>query len=292
MNIANLQASELVLHPDGSIYHLNLHPENLATTIITVGDPDRVALVSRYFDTIDFKTKKREFVTHTGTVNNKRISVVSTGIGTDNIDIVLNELDALVNIDLNNRQPKKVFTPLQIIRIGTSGAFQATIPVDSYVASEWAVGLDNLLHFYDYQETIAAATLRKALPSIGRNIHPYVISGAESLLKTVGKNMVKGITVTCPGFYGPQNRYLRAKPAFPDFMDDFANWKTAKHRLTNFEMETAGIYGMAHLLGHKALSTNAIIANRANGTFSKNPKQTTIKLIEQVLERISHEMEL
>jgi len=287
----HLSESELILNPDGSIYHLHLRPEHLAPIVITVGDPDRVEAVSRHFDRIDFKISKREFVTHSGALNGQRITVISTGIGTDNIDIVLNELDALVNIDLESREEKEEKTALKIIRIGTTGSLHSNIEVDQMIASAYGLGLDGLMHFYEYQQTPNEYLLyHEFMESCGRDIQfplrPYLVEGDESLFASVGKTMIKGITATCPGFYGPQGRQLRAVPAIDDLFPSLATFSYRDLRVTNFEMETAGIYGMARMLGHQALSCNVVLANRPDGRFSKDPAKAVDRLIKQVLENI------
>ena len=284
--------SELILNPDGSVYHLHLQPEQIANTIITVGDPDRVAKVSQHFDKIDTKVQKREFVTHTGELNGKRMSVISTGIGTDNIDIVLNELDALVNINLKNRIEKNETTSLEIIRIGTTGSMQEDVPVDSYLVSEYAVGLEGLMHFYDYKNNADAFMVyldfvEKMRDKVQFPIRPYLAEGSKELINKWAADMQKGITVTCTGFYGPQGRSLRAVASVDNLLDELANYQFKKLRCTNFEMETAGIYGMANLLGHRAISFNAILANRVTKEYSSKQKDTVEKLIEMVLERVS-----
>lgn len=298
-----LSESELILNPDGSIYHLNLLPEQVAKTIITVGDPDRVESVSRYFDKIECKVQKREFITHTGWIGKKRLTVISTGIGTGNIDIVFNELDALFNIDLKTRKIKKKLTSLDFIRIGTSGCLNKEIPVDSYLVSEFAVGMDNLLTYYQFKRGKEAKSIQGALDAYFIKNHskiqsiPYVFRGNEELLTKIGKDFIPGITLTCPGFYGPQGRQLRAANKEANLLDQFVGFNKDQFKfnkkkkgpiwqITNFEMETAGIYGMANLLGHRAISFNALLANRATGNFSKKPKKVVNKLIKQVLERI------
>lgn len=285
-----IQSSELILNPDGSVYHLNLRPEHLATTVITVGDPDRVDNVTKYFDHIEFQTKKREFHTQTGTYKGKRITVISTGIGTDNIDIVFNELDALVNIDLERREIKKELQSLEIIRIGTSGSIQKQIPVDSFLISDYAVGFDSLLHFYN-SEHVQYPVISEALV-----IHtnwsplkskPYVVKCDTSLYdKFSSDKTAKGFTATNVGFYGPQGRILRLSLQDNDLNDKLASFNYNKMPITNLEMETAGIYGLASLLGHKALSMNAIIANRATGEFSKDPKKLVEALILYTLNKL------
>ncbi len=287
-----IAASELILNKDGSVYHLNLVPSQLAETIITVGDPERVADVSKHFDAIDVKVSKREFVTHTGHLNGKQISVISTGIGTDNIDIVFNELDALVNIDLEKRTVKEELTALDIIRIGTSGCLQEDIPLDSFLASTYGLGLEGLIHYYDYKtnadETILQYDFMDKMSSeIQFPIRPYVAQGSKDLIEKIGQKMMRGITATCSGFYAPQGRSLRLQTRVEDMLSVFANYQYNNHRITNFEMETSGIYGMARLLGHHALSCNALIANRARGEFSTHPKETVDKLIKEVLEKLT-----
>ncbi len=279
--------SELIINNRGAIYHLNLRPEELADTVITVGDPDRVKEVSRHFDHIEYRLQHREFITHTGTIGKKRISVVSTGIGPDNIDIVLNELDALVNIDLKTRYIKDVLTPLKIIRVGTSGSLQGDIPVDGFVASTHGIGLDNLMHFYRAMHNEEEKQLLHAFITNtqlhNHPSHPYIFGGSPSLLKLFTKNVYHGITVTCPGFYGPQGRVLRMGLALPHLNDSLTRFSFGQHRITNFEMETAAIYGMGKILGHHCLSLSAIVANRVNKTFSADSEATVQKLIELTL---------
>ncbi|MCW9037115.1 nucleoside phosphorylase, partial [Altibacter sp.] len=269
--------SELILNPDGSIYHLNLKPEDLATTVIVVGDPERVDLVSDYFDTIELKAFHREIKTHTGTYKGKRISVLSTGIGTDNIDIVFNELDALVNIDFESRTVKETHTALDIIRIGTSGALQPEIAVDSMLVSELAMGFDTLLHFYGntrFLDSEASEAFMKHTQWSVHKSHPYVVhADPELLAKFASENIQKGFTTTNVGFYGPQGRVLRLPLQDPALNDKIAAFEYRGRRITNLEMETAGIYGMSKLLGHRAISLNAILANRPNGEFSSKPKE-------------------
>ncbi|MBZ0326603.1 MAG: nucleoside phosphorylase [Altibacter sp.] len=282
--------SELILDPEGRIYHLRLLPGEIADTIITVGDPDRVAMVSNYFDHIEVKAAHREFITHTGTYKGKRISVISSGIGVDNIDIVLNELDALVNIDFTTRSIKKDLSSLTIIRIGTSGSIQATIPVDSFLMSHSAIGLDNLLHFYA-TEDILNRTLSEAFIKHTQwnkiNATPYVVAADEALLRLFSsEKMHEGLTGTNVGFYGPQGRVLRLALQDETLQDKIASFSYKGIRLTNFEMETAAIYGLAKLLGHRAVSLNAIIANRAQGTFSKDSMATVDGLIQYTLDHL------
>ncbi|MBB4119164.1 uridine phosphorylase [Mesonia hippocampi] len=286
-----IKPSELILNPDGSIYHLNLKPEHLANTIITVGDPDRVKQVTQYFDSIEFSTQKREFHTQTGYYNNQRISVISTGIGTDNIDIVFNELDALVNIDLEKRIPKKQLTSLTIIRVGTSGTIQKNIPTNAFLAAESAVGFDSLLHYYQ-SDAIQNKALNQALSNqlkhLSKKATPYTVDADSTLLAKFSKHpaMHTGITATNVGFYAPQGRVLRAPLQDANFMENLVSFQHNNRRITNLEMETSGIYGMAKLLGHKALSLNAIVANRVTGEFAMNPTKTVNQLIQFTLENL------
>ncbi len=287
MNTKSIPSSELILNEDGSIYHLQLKPENIATTIITVGDPDRVSDITKHFDSIEFTVQNREFKTQTGVYKGKRLTVISTGIGTDNIDIVFNELDALVNIDLKARTIKKNLTQLDFIRIGTSGAIQAEIPIDSFLASEKAIGFDSLLHFYgktDFLDTNFSEAFIKYTNWSAQKSTPYVVSGDKTLLNLfTSEDYLKGTTATNVGFYGPQGRKLRLALQDKDLNEKLQNFRYKNEMITNLEMETSGIYGMARLLGHRAISLNAILANRTNGSFSKNPKETIDKLIENVL---------
>ncbi|PCJ94839.1 MAG: phosphorylase [Flavobacteriaceae bacterium] len=286
-----LGPSELILNPDNSIYHLNLLPEDIANTIITVGDPDRVADVSKYFDTIELRKGKREFITHTGVLNGKRITVISTGIGTDNIDIVLNELDALVNIDFNTRTIKSNKTRLDLIRIGTSGAIQPNIPIDSFLMSEYAMGFDNLLHFYDsghvQYTNIQEAFVKHADWYIHKST-PYVVKFDEDLGEQLNSNRIRfGFTVTNTGFYGPQGRKLRLGTQDTDLNSKLASFTYQNMQITNLEMETSGIYGLAKLHGHRAVSLNCILANRSTGEFSKNPSKAVDELIQYTLQKLT-----
>lgn len=282
--------SELILNKDGSVYHLHLLPDDLADTVITVGDPDRVPRVSRYFDTIEIKKTKREFVTHTGTINGKRITVMSSGISTDNIDIVLNELDAVVNIDLTTRVPKTQLKKLNIIRIGTSGAIQPDIPIDSLLVSKTAFGLDTLMHYYrrniNESEQQLLDAFKTVLPKDGRFV-PYIASADTGLMTKLGHDILQGITFTAPGFYAPQGREIRAHSAHPEFMNAIRQFNLNGQRITNLEMETAGIYGLSAVLGHRAISFNVILANRSTQTFSKHPEKIVDHYIRQLLERIT-----
>ncbi len=281
--------TDLILNADGSVYHLNLLPEDIAPTVITVGDPDRVSEVSKHFDSIELRKGKREFITHTGYLGSKRISVVSTGIGTDNIDIVLNELDALVNIDLASRKVKEQLNSLTIVRIGTSGAIQTHIPIDTILVSEYALGLDALMLYYGYSNTAQEQELVEALntqvPELEK-LNPYFTSAGKSLLDRIGKGLQKGITVTAPGFYAPQGRNLRYSSRITDLIGKLNQFNYENQQITNLEMETAGIYGLASILGHQALSVNAILASRVKLEFSKNPQKVVDNAIKLVLERI------
>ncbi|WP_131537106.1 nucleoside phosphorylase [Pedobacter nototheniae] len=281
--------SDLIINPDGTIYHLNILPDDVAPTVITVGDPDRVGEVSKYFDRIELKKGKREFITHTGYVGSKRVTVLSTGIGTDNIDIVFNELDALVNIDFESREVKKELTSLNIIRVGTSGAVQPDIAMGTILASSYGLGMDALMNYYVQELSGDEHSLLDDVKThFGhlKNINPYLTAASKTLLNTIGKDMEQGITITAPGFYAPQGRQVRAKNAVPNFISLINSFKSGSLRVTNLEMETAGIYALAKVLGHKALSVNAILASRVNLHFSKNPNDIVEKAIKMVLERI------
>lgn len=289
-----LPPSELIINPDGSIYHLNLRPEDIGDYIITVGDPHRVARVSKHFDEVTVKKEKREFVTHTGRLGDKQVTVISTGIGPDNIDIVFNELDALANIDFAERTIKQKRKTLKFIRIGTTGGLQIDNPVDSIVCSSAAMGFDNLLYFYEWEPNNREQQLSKdwqqyfdeqktVLPTI-----PYAAQGSQKLLETIGKGYAQGITITAPGFYAPQGRQLRAKSRLNTaIFDQLKHFRSAGHMITNLEMETSAIYGLSRILDHEALSCSVILANRANNTFSKAPKVAVDNLIEAVVSRIA-----
>ena len=286
-----LKPAELIINEDGSIYHLNLLPEDIATTIITVGDPDRVHQVSRHFDTIEVRKGKREFHTHTGRLNGKRISVISTGIGTDNIDIVLNELDALVNIDFDTRALKEKHTSLNIIRIGTSGAIQPDIPIDSFLISKYSIGFDGLLHFYEHDEINHPKIEDEFIAHTGwssEKARPYVLSYSEKLGALFSDNRIRlGFTATNTGFYGPQQRQLRIKPSQMELMEKLSSFNYNDIQLTNLEMDTSGIYALAQMLGHQAVSLNCILANRSTGEFSTTPTESVDKLIEFCLKRLA-----
>ena len=284
--------SELIINTRGAIYHLDLRPEELSDSIITVGDPDRVKQVSKYFDSIEFRGQHREFITHTGFVGKKRLTVISTGIGPDNIDIVLNELDALANIDLDSRTIKPRLAVLNIVRIGTSGSLQYNIPVDSHLVSTHGLGIDNLLNFYrspnneaDNQLLHSFITHTQLHTSIS---YPYINSCGPSLMKHFVHDFHHGITVTCPGFYGPQGRVLRLGLTNPNLIDRLTDFRFGQHQITNFEMETAAIYGLGKMLGHHCLSLSAIVANRIHKNFSKDPNAAMEKLIERTLGVLSN----
>jgi uridine phosphorylase len=284
-----LSEADLIINPDGSIYHLNLLPEDIADTVITVGDLDRVPEVSKHFDRIELKKGKREFITHTGYIGEKRITVISTGIGTDNIDIVFNELDALVNIDFKNRTIKETLKSLNIIRIGTSGAVQPDIPMGTILASSYGLGFDALMHYYEQNlstnEQVLLEDINQHFGEI-EGIKPYVTQADESLLNQFAHDMPQGVTSTAPGFYAPQGRQVRAKNVIHNFIGQLNSFRSGEHRITNLEMETAGIYALAKTLGHKALSINAILASRVKFEFSSNPNAIVEKAITTVLERL------
>jgi len=286
-----IQESELILNPNGSVYHLNLHPENIATDIIFVGDQDRVDTVTKHFDSIEFTTQKREFKTSTGSYKGKRLTVVSTGIGPDNIDIVLNELDALVNINLKTRTIKPTLTKLNIVRIGTSGSLQNDIPVDSFVLSKYGLGLDGMLHAYKCEEILDKEIENAFIEHTNwspRKARPYVVNNSSELeKKLVGDNVFIGFTATAIGFYGPQGRVLRLAIQDPELNTKIDCFNYNGIKVTNLEMETSAIYGLSKLLGHNACSMNAIIANRANGTFSKNPGDVVSDLIVYTLDKLA-----
>jgi uridine phosphorylase len=292
--MGKIPESELILNADNSVYHLNLLPEDISDTVINVGDPDRVKMVSDFFDTIDVKKQKREFVTHTGVYKGKQITVISTGIGTDNIDIVYNELDALVNIDLQKREIKKELKSLNLIRIGTSGSLQAEIPVDGFVFSRFGLGLDGLLNFYrlgnDSEESEIIDAFREHYASDGILALPYLARCSSKLEKSLGDGMFKGITASCCGFYAPQGRVLRYELARKNYIDRLISFKTGDHRITNFEMETGAMYGLARILGHHCCSINAIVANRVTNEHTHKAEESMKNLIRLVLDRISENL--
>lgn len=285
--MARISETDLILNTDGSVYHLSLKPKNISNKIITVGDPGRVYAVSKYFDRIDFEMNKREFITHVGKYKNKRITVISTGIGTDNIEIFFNEIDALVNIDIKTREPKAKHQKLRIVRIGTSGALQEDIPLGSHLVSEYAIGLDNLMNFYRLKYTKKELKIADNLASkVDLNFRPYVIKGSPKLLRKIGHDMIVGNTVTCPGFYAPQGRVLRAPIRYPKLLEEMNYFHSDNFWITNFEMESSAYYAFARMLGHEALSVNAIIANRISNKFMKHQTDVMDSLIKKVLDRI------
>jgi len=282
--------TELVLNKDGSVYHLHLKNENIADTVIIVGDQGRVGEVSKYFDSIEFRIQNREFATHTGTYKGARITVLSTGIGPDNIDIAINELDAAININPVTRTINEKKRILNIIRIGTSGALQQNIPVDSFVVSSFGLGLDGLIHYYRYafdeEERQLTAELLKHLQWNPNLATPYIVRGSDSLIRNIGAGMIKGITATAAGFYGPQGRKLRADLDNPEINETLTSFQFQAYRITNFEMETSALYGLGSLLGHNCCTCCAIIANRIEKKYSENHEETINKLIKQVLNNI------
>jgi uridine phosphorylase len=286
-----IASSELILNPDGSVYHLNLKPEHIATDIIFVGDQNRVEKITKHFSSIEFSLQKREFKTQTGIYKGKRITVISTGIGPDNIDIVMNELDALVNINLETRTIKEKLTSLNIIRIGTSGSLQAEIPCDSIVLSQYGLGLDNMLRSYcidEISETDMEDAFIKQTNWDLRKGRPYVIQGSEMLAKRLDSDSIfKGFTGTAGGFYGPQGRVLRMPIQDPELNSKMDQFEYKGIKMTNLEMETGAIYGLGKLLGHQCLSLNAIIANRATGSFSEDPYKAVDALIEYTLNKLA-----
>lgn len=289
--MAPIAASELILNPDGSVYHLHLKPENIADTIIVVGDPGRVKEISKHFDIIDFTAQNRELYTHTGSIGSKRLTVLSTGMGTDNLDIVINELDAVVNVDLATRELKKTHTKLNIIRLGTAGALQADIHPGNFVASSYGMGMDGLLYFYKKGRSVMNSALAEAfvnhvhwdnnLPGI------YAVPCSQTLMETLGKGLIHGITLTAPGFYGPQGRELRLKLAFPELNQLIESFEHQGNRIANFEMETSALYGLGKMLGHDTLTVCSIVANRVNRSYAKDYHGDVERLIRLVLERLT-----
>ncbi|HLT75005.1 MAG TPA: nucleoside phosphorylase [Ohtaekwangia sp.] len=285
--MSTFSPAELILHPDGSIYHLNLRPEHIGDTIISVGDQNRVAEVSRFFDEVSFRMNQREFVTHTGTLRGKRISVISTGIGTDNIEIFLTELDALVNVDLKTRTVKPEHRSLDIIRIGTSGAIREDIPVGTHLVSANAIGFDNLMQFYALEQNSKESEMGQDLQDhLGLPFTPYVVGCSEALLEKVAFDMYRGNTVTAPGFYAPQGRRMRIPVRFPELLTGLMSFSHESGGLTNLEMETAGYYALGRLLNHRVLSVNAIIANRVRNEFAPDHAKVVENLIQKVLSRL------
>ncbi|MBK9337139.1 MAG: nucleoside phosphorylase [Lewinellaceae bacterium] len=283
--------SELILNKDGSVYHLNLRPEQVAPLIITVGDQDRVAKVSQHFDRIEHRVHKREFVTHTGRIGEQRLTVLSSGIGPDNIDIVVNELDALFNIDFQTRKPKPSPTPLTFIRLGTAGGLQAEVPVDSLVASTGGIGLDGLLQFYQAPEQQQHPVVGALRAHFGAAwdfpVAPYFAPADPALIEQFSDGFYQGYTATNPGFYGPQGRQLRAAVRFPGYLDRLQQFEYAGARILNLEMETAALFGLSRLLGHRAISLSAVVANRALGQFSQDTRKAVANLIRAALDKIT-----
>ena len=280
-------ASELIINDRGAIYHLNVRPEEIADTIITVGDPERVAEVSKYFDSVEHKLAHREFITHTGYIGQKRISVLSTGIGPDNIDITLNEIDALANINFDTRTINDQKKSVSIIRMGTCGSLQGEVGVNELVAGTHGLGIDNVLHFYERENTEEEKAILAAFDEhtkiSAHKIQPYIATASAGLLKHFTEGYSHGITVTCPGFYGPQGRILRLPLKMPNLVDQMTSFKYGQHRIANFEMETSAIYGLCNLLGHQCLSINVIIANRVKKEYSKDMGKAVDHMIQKSL---------
>lgn len=288
----SIKASELILNPDGSVYHLKLRPEHLRNSVITVGDPARVDMISKYFDEILFEQKNREFRTLIGRIGKLEFLIVGTGIGTDNLDIVINELDILANVDLSSRTVKHDFNKLNFYRIGTSGALIDEVEVDSFVISRYALGMDNLMKFYKYEKLseilVLESSIEKFLTDVNIKEIPYAsVVGKDLFEKFENMNWTTGITLTSPGFYGPQGRKIRYALQYEDYLDRLRDFKFLNYRICNLEMETSGLYCLCNMLGHEAISLNAIIANRSQGTFSKNPQTTVNKLIQASLDALT-----
>ncbi len=285
--MSQISETDLILNKDGSVYHLNLKPEHLSDTIITVGDPSRVHNVSKHFDKMEFEMNKREFITHVGSYKGKRITVISTGMGTDNIEIFFTELDALANVDLKTRKIKSKHRKLSIIRIGTSGAMQEDIPLGAHLVSDYAVGLDTLMCFYNLpQSELENNIVDKIQQETGLAFKPYIAKASQYLKDKIGEGMIVGNTVTCPGFYAPQGRKIRLELKHPNLIQDLNHFHYDDFWLTNLEMETAGYYALAKMLGHEMLSVNAIIANRVTNKFSPNANKVVDDLILKVLNQI------
>ena len=285
-----IPASELIINEDGSVFHLHIKPEQLAETVVLVGDPARVNMVASYFDSIECDISSREFHTITGSYKGKRISCVSHGIGTDNIDIVVTELDALVNVDFKTREEKKEKTSLTLVRVGTSGGLQDICPVGSYVVAKYSMGFDGLMNYYKTPEGLFEMDIEHAFCQHSgwstRLAAPYVIKADEELIEKIGHDMIKGITIAAPGFYGPQGRYVRAELAFPDLNEKIMSFRYGNEMITNFEMESSALAGLGKLLGHKAMTVCAIIAGRVSHNMNTNYKGSIEELIKTVLERI------
>lgn len=288
-----IPASQLVLNNEGAVYHLGLHPEELADDIILVGDPGRVDMIASHFDKIEVKRQNRELWSRTGIYNGKRITVLSTGMGTDNLDIVMNELDTLANIDLVSRMPKETHRTLNLVRLGTSGALQADIPVeDTYVVTRYAIGLDGLLYFYKGNESVNEIAMRDAfieqmeypkdLPM------PYVVEGSQELFDRLGQGYFQGLTATAPGFYGPQGRTLRMQLAYPENNKKIEAFRYQGWRVCNFEMESSALYGLGKMMGHRCLTICAVIANRVSEKFCTDYHPYIEKLVTNTLDRLSN----
>ena len=286
-----IHSSELILNPDGSIYHLALQPEQVAHKIIVAGDPDRIATISAKFDSIECKVQNREFITHTGTFNGQRVTAMATGIGTDNIDIVLNELDALVNCNLHDRTVKEQLTSLEIVRIGTCGSIQEHVPADEIVVSTHAIGLDGLMNFYDFEmdaeENKMFDEFKSQTEWRDRFNKPYLVKGSSDLIQRIGKGFHPGVTMTANGFYAPQGRRLRLLPRHTEVNEDLRKFKFEGNMIVNYEMETSALYGLSKLMGHKACTVCAVVANRYANSFSDDYKPVMNKLIDDVLERLT-----
>lgn len=288
--MSRIGESELILNPDGSIYHLKLKPSELADNIIVVGDPGRVPTISKHFDRIEITRQNREMVTHTGYIGSKRLTVLSTGMGTDNIDIVLNELDALVNIDLDKREIKPEHKSLNIIRLGSSGALQAGIPPDAVVASTHGIGLDGMLYYYKALATVMDRAITESFieqtgwPAVFPR--PYAVACDPGLMEHVGKGFIQGMTATSPGFFGPQGRILRLETTHADLNSALAAFRYNGHQIANFEMETSALYGLGRMLGHKTLTVCVILANRVEKSVSKDYHLAIEGLVENVLEKL------
>ncbi|MBN2167458.1 MAG: nucleoside phosphorylase [Marinilabiliaceae bacterium] len=290
----HIEESELILNDDGSVFHLHLKPGEISDTIILVGDPARVKMIAGFFDSVELTRQNREFHTITGVYHKKRISVVATGIGTDNIDIVLNELDALVNVDFETRQVKSYHTSLNIVRIGTSGSLQYNIPVDSWLISKIVIGFDGLLNFYEGGAELSDNNFENALMTHvnwnKRLTTPYVINADEELFQRIFVNdMNEGITISAPGFYGPQGRVIRLNIQNRDINSKISSFEYNKLKITNYEMECSAIYGLSALMGHKAVTVCAIIANRLRGEYSKDYHPVVERLVKTVLDKLSIE---
>ena len=289
--MATIPVSEMPMNNDGSIYHLALQPEQLAPNVILVGDPGRVPMVSKFFDSIEHKVQNRELVTHTGTVNGKRISAISTGMGTDNIDIVVNELDALVNVDLKTRTPKEERQRLNLIRIGTSGSFQADLDVNTFCAGEYGLGLDGLMNYYSVPDQMFEHDMERALDAHLKLpmgfARPYVVRCSATLLNQVAFDMAKGITATAPGFFAPQGRVVRLSLSYPQQNELLQSFSFKGSRVSNMEMETSALYGLGRALGHRCLTICLLIANRCTKKFSEDYHPHMERLIETVVKRLT-----